>query len=218
MKTSKKTKRLLLSRKKSLSRKIRKNLKALKSEPINAYQHSDAEGSSLLSEYTLEEDFQTLQDELFGIIKEELNIRLVKLLSLNRKLHNQNNHNTSVQPSDKKQHLPVEPTIDERFLQRIHDLVIDNLFDANFGNGQLAHKMFLSQSQLYRKIKALTGKSVAIHIRSIRLQLGKKMLESSQKTVSEVAYETGFTSPFYFSSSFSKEYGIAPSLMRDNQV
>jgi len=104
---------------------------------------------------------------------------------------------------------------DKVFLQTIKQLVFTNLDNACFGNTQLAEQMYLSQSQLFRKLKVLTGQSVALHIRSIRLRVAQKLLQTTTQTVSAIAYETGFTSPCYFSNSFSKELGIAPSRARE---
>lgn len=103
------------------------------------------------------------------------------------------------------------PFKDACFLQKIKQLVLTNLDDAEFGNVRLAQKMLLSQSQLFRKLKALTGRSVAVHIRSIRLRKGRELLQNSGSTISEVAYNCGFTDPAYFSRTFSKEFGTAPS-------
>jgi AraC-like DNA-binding protein len=74
--------------------------------------------------------------------------------------------------------------------------------------------MGLSQSQLYRKIKALTLLSTAAFIRRVRLQEGKRLLETTELTVSEVAYEVGFTTPGYFSDAFLEEFGTRPHAMR----
>jgi AraC-like DNA-binding protein len=100
---------------------------------------------------------------------------------------------------------------DELFLIQIADIVESNLLDSKFGITQLARKIFLSKSQLFRKIKVLTGRSTANYIRSIRLQKGREMLENTGLRVSEIAYKTGFNSPFYFSRTFSKEFGFTPS-------
>ena len=74
--------------------------------------------------------------------------------------------------------------------------------------------MGLSQSQLYRKIKALTDLSTAGFIRNVRLTKGKHLLETTDLTVSEVAYEVGFTSPNYFSDAFLEMFGARPTDMR----
>ena len=100
------------------------------------------------------------------------------------------------------------------FLNKINELIIANLDNNAFRNADLANKMFLSQSQLFRRIKTLTKRSTAIYIRSIRLQKARELLLNTNFTVSVIAYMTGFNSPFYFSSTFSKEFGFSPSLVR----
>jgi AraC-like DNA-binding protein len=88
------------------------------------------------------------------------------------------------------------------------------LDDPEFGNPELARQMFLSESQLFRKIKALTGQSIALHIRSIRLQNARTMLQNSDSSVAEIAYLTGFNDPSYFTRVFSKEFGVVPGDLR----
>ena len=108
----------------------------------------------------------------------------------------------------------IEPTLEDLFLRKVQELVLAHLSEAVFSNLQLAKRMHLSESQLFRKIKALTGRSTAVYIRSIRLQKAKELLESSRFTVSEVAFQVGFNSPSYFSRVFSKEFGIPPKSLR----
>ena len=74
--------------------------------------------------------------------------------------------------------------------------------------------MSLSEVQLYRKIKALTDRSTAIFIRSVRLAKGRELLQTTQMNVSEIAYEVGFDDPNNFSRTFSQEFGSAPSEVR----
>ncbi|MFN0173098.1 MAG: ATP-binding protein [Saprospiraceae bacterium] len=140
-------------------------------------------------------------------LKEELLIRLEKMVELRRTLQAR----YARMAGAPMQQPPVEPTLDDTFLQKIADWVEANLSDSEFGGPSLAGKMLLSESQLSRKIKALTGQSTAIHIRSIRLRIAREMLQQTRHTVSEIAYETGFTSPFYFSRAFSQEFGFPPS-------
>ena len=86
--------------------------------------------------------------------------------------------------------------------------------DPEFGSPELARKMLLSESQLFRKIKALTGQSTAIHIRSVRLQNARAMLQNTDQTIAEIAYLTGFNDPSYFTRVFSKEFGVVPGEVR----
>ncbi|MCB0686047.1 MAG: response regulator, partial [Saprospiraceae bacterium] len=99
------------------------------------------------------------------------------------------------------------------FIRRVVGCINEHMEDADFGVSQLAQKLSLSESQLYRKIKSLSGKSTAIFIRSVRLEKAKVMLEGGDVGVSEVAYATGFNDPSWFSRAFKKEFGIVPSLV-----
>jgi AraC-like DNA-binding protein len=86
--------------------------------------------------------------------------------------------------------------------------------NSAFDGPSLAKKMNMSEVQLYRKIKALTDRSTAIFIRSVRLAKGKELLQTTHLNVSEIAYEVGFDDPNYFSRTFSQEFGVAPSDVR----
>ena len=107
---------------------------------------------------------------------------------------------------------------DSQFLQKISDLIVQNINDASFGNKQLSQKMHLSISQLFRKIKALTNQSTANYIRSIRLEIAMKMLHDTKLSISEIAFKTGFNDPSYFSRSFVKQFGITPGKARKNTL
>ena len=94
-----------------------------------------------------------------------------------------------------------------------------NLFGAPsallyFGLPDLCRKANLSRSQLFRKLKALTGKSTTNFIRTIRLAKGKELLETTNQTVSEVAYAVGFNNLSYFSTMFKEVYGFPPGEVR----
>jgi AraC-like DNA-binding protein len=83
--------------------------------------------------------------------------------------------------------------------------------NADFGSSELARKLLISDSQLYRKLKAITGKSTAVFIRSIRLNHAKELLVNTDQSVSEIAYQVGFNDPSWFSRAFKDEFGISPS-------
>ncbi|MCB9351382.1 MAG: helix-turn-helix transcriptional regulator [Lewinellaceae bacterium] len=69
----------------------------------------------------------------------------------------------------------------------------------------------MNQMQVYRKVKALTGKTPSQFIRSYRLQKGLELLQKGELNISEIAYDVGFTDPSYFSRVFQKEFGKSPS-------
>jgi len=98
-----------------------------------------------------------------------------------------------------------------KFLDKIITVIHDNIAHTDFSPVQLAKKLHLSESQLYRKLKATSGKSTAVFIRSIRLQKGKELIKTTDKAISEVAYDVGFNDPSYFSRAFKEEFGAAPS-------
>lgn len=100
------------------------------------------------------------------------------------------------------------------FLQKINNLIVEHLNSCEFNNRQLARKMEISESQLFRKIKKLTNQSITLYVRSVRLQIAKELLLNSLLNISEVAYLTGFRDPSYFSRIFLKEFGNTPSRIR----
>jgi AraC-like DNA-binding protein len=80
----------------------------------------------------------------------------------------------------------------------------------------LASKVFLSRSQLYRKIKTLTGVSVNEFIRNIRLEKAKELIVLGNDNINEISYKVGFTSPSYFTKCFKEKYGHLPTHKNDD--
>jgi DNA-binding response OmpR family regulator len=108
---------------------------------------------------------------------------------------------------------PIESKYDKEklFLNDVNVIIRNNHSNEQFGVEMLTHKLFMSRSQLYRKIKALTNKSIAAYIRTIRLQDGMLQLKTTDKSITEIAYSVGFKNLTYFSSSFSQEFGCSPN-------
>ena len=98
-----------------------------------------------------------------------------------------------------------------KFLQKAIKLIHQEMSDHSFGSRHLARKLLLSESQIYRKLKAITGKSTAIFIRSVRLQRAKELIQTTKSTISEIAYDVGFNDPSWFSRAFKEEFGFTPS-------
>ena len=93
------------------------------------------------------------------------------------------------------------------------------VFKAEMGNSDLsvdivASRMGLERSQFYRKIKALTNYAPVELMRRLRLQQGRTLLVTTDKTISEIAYETGFSTPAYFTKCYRDAYGETPSEVR----
>ncbi len=99
---------------------------------------------------------------------------------------------------------------DKQFVKQLHDIIQKNLSDSDFGVEDIGKEIGLSRVQLYRKVKAMTGSSVVDLIRKARLAKARRLLESRSMSISEVAYEVGFSAPSYFTKCFKAEYGILP--------
>lgn len=79
----------------------------------------------------------------------------------------------------------------------------------------IASRMGLERSQFYRKIKALTNYAPVELIRRLRLQRGRELLIKTEKTIGEIAYEIGFSTPAYFTKCYRDAYGETPSQVRN---
>jgi signal transduction histidine kinase/ligand-binding sensor domain-containing protein/AraC-like DNA-binding protein/ActR/RegA family two-component response regulator len=101
--------------------------------------------------------------------------------------------------------------IDQAFLQKAIDYIVNNLLDSQLSVDSIADLFNLGRMQVYRKIKALTGKSVVEFIRMIRVKQAVKLMDTHKFTLSEIAYQTGFSSSSYFTRCFKEEYGKTPS-------
>ena len=99
---------------------------------------------------------------------------------------------------------------DKQFLKQLQTIIQQNLSDSEFGVEDMGQQIGLSRVQLYRKVKAMTGSSVVDLLRKARLAKAKRLLETRSMSVSEVAYEVGFSAPSYFTKCFKDEYGMLP--------
>ncbi len=164
-----------------------------------------------------------LEDRLTGLLKgadaylekpfekRELLLRLEKLLEVRQNLQRKYSH--TLLSTQNQEDLIIQPT--DAFLLKIESIILDNLDDDEFSIDHLAKSLYLSRSQVHRKIKALTGLSTSIYVRMIRLNKAKELLSYGDKTVSEVAYITGFKSPIYFSQVFKETFKVSPTEYRN---
>ena len=104
---------------------------------------------------------------------------------------------------------------DQDFIARFRQLVEERLSDSDLNVEALGAEMGLSRVQLYRKLKALTGNSPVELLRTIRLSRAKELLADSGKSVSEVAYEVGFSSPSYFTKCYKEAFGSTPTAKKN---
>ena len=100
------------------------------------------------------------------------------------------------------------------FMQKINALIKVNLEDENFDTNTLCKAMSLSRTQLFRRVKSLIKEAPANHIKTMRLQKAKELLETTDYTVSEITFKTGFQNISHFTKIFKKQYGVVPSAYR----
>ena len=100
------------------------------------------------------------------------------------------------------------------FLKQLQHVILENISESDFSVPQIAQIMQMSQVQVYRKLKALTGKTPNKYIRSMRMKRAMELLNTTSMNVSEIAYDLGFSDPNYFSRTFQQAYGKTPSSIR----
>lgn len=101
--------------------------------------------------------------------------------------------------------------LDNEFLQQMTSLIEENLSSQKIDITYLSDKMCMSSSNLYRKMKALTGLSTNEFVRKIKLKNAERLLLEGKYSISEVAFMVGMNSVVYFRACFKEEYGLAPS-------
>ncbi|HQU40186.1 MAG TPA: ATP-binding protein [Chitinophagales bacterium] len=138
--------------------------------------------------------------------QDELRVRAGNLVAQRKKLRERFSSNHVWKPKE----LAVT-SADERFLQKVSDIIEKQMDNEFFSVEDLADAVAFSRSQLHRKLKALVDKSPSEIIRSFRLTRAKELLEKGDGNVSEVAIKVGYGSLSYFTKSFKAEFGVLPS-------
>ncbi|NER11935.1 helix-turn-helix domain-containing protein [Leptobacterium flavescens] len=126
---------------------------------------------------------------------------------LNTSVQFQNRNHINSMPLRKIKMMPIN----EKFFKKAIEVVENHMEDSRFDVEQFANEMFLSRSQLHRRIKSLTGYSTTKFIRLIRLKRAAQLLAANTGSVSEIAYKVGFDNIGYFSKCFSETFGKPPS-------
>ena len=105
-------------------------------------------------------------------------------------------------------------TQDKLFMDHLRDVVREKMANPKLKMDDLGDELGISRVQLYRKVKVLTGLSPVELLKEMRLERAKTLLNSTTKTVAEIAYEVGFTTPSYFTTCFKKQFGKLPMEFR----
>ncbi|MBO9613378.1 MAG: helix-turn-helix domain-containing protein [Dyadobacter sp.] len=140
----------------------------------------------------------------FSIQLLELNVR--NLLASRKLMQQKYSRRITLDP----QNVVIE-SLDEQFLSRIVAITEELMDNPDFGVAMLAEKIGMSQSVLYKKLKAVTDLSVHDFLKSIRLKRAAQLLQSQKMTIYEVAYAVGYDDRKYFSREFKKQFGKTPT-------
>lgn len=106
--------------------------------------------------------------------------------------------------------------LDNDFYKRFIEIFNREMSNQDLNIENIAAQMGLGHSQFYRKIKALTNYTPVELVRRLRLKHARRLLLSTDKTISEIAYEVGFSSPAYFTKCYRSAFGETPTELRDN--
>lgn len=101
--------------------------------------------------------------------------------------------------------------IEDAFMKNVREIMLANLGNENLDIQNICDQMSMSRTQLYRKFRSLTNKTVTEYLRSLRLNRAHELLTGHKHTVAEVAYKTGFRNVSHFSRVYKLEYGVNPS-------
>ena len=113
--------------------------------------------------------------------------------------------------SDMAETIPEMNPLDKRFMEKLNQLIEENMTTIDIDIAFMTDKMAMSHSSFYRKVKALTGVSANEYIRKVKLQRAMQLLKNGESNVTEVSMLTGFNNVGYFRKCFKKEFGVSPS-------
>lgn len=112
----------------------------------------------------------------------------------------------------------IDLPLNDPFLQSVVHQIYQHFADPSFGPTELCRVLNMSPSQLHRKLTAITHHTPVQLIRAVRLAHARVLLKKKDASVSEVAYDSGFKDPAYFSRIFSKTFNLSPSEFKDSSA
>ena len=152
--------------------------------------------------------------------REELFFTLSNLLEVRQKLQRKYQDATlkpaaQFSPSHPLTSLTSDP--EDAFLSKLKTAIESRLSDSALSVEDICRMVGMSHPVVHRKVTALTGRSLTLFVRSIRLAKAQELLlQQPGMSISDVAYETGFNDPKFFSRVFSEEFGMSPTVFRQN--
>jgi DNA-binding response OmpR family regulator len=154
------------------------------------------------------EGFETGADDYITkpFSSKELIVRIKNLLSQRQRLKEKFSKEIVFQPDE-----VTVNSLDKEFLEKALSTAEKNILDENFDLDVFAEKMFLSRSQLYRKMVAITGQAPGEFLRIFRLKKAAQMILEKKLSVTQIALEVGFNSPSHFTKAFEQYFNCLPS-------
>jgi signal transduction histidine kinase/ligand-binding sensor domain-containing protein/DNA-binding response OmpR family regulator len=142
---------------------------------------------------------------------EELAVRIKNLIEQRKRLREKFGKEINVKAETLSSNV-----VDKEFVQKIIDIIEKNLGNENFSSETLAEQLFVSRSQLNRKLQAVIGQGPGEFIRSYKLKRAAQMILENRLNITQIAYEVGFGSPAQFTRSFKKYFNCLPSEFINN--
>jgi signal transduction histidine kinase/ligand-binding sensor domain-containing protein/DNA-binding response OmpR family regulator len=136
----------------------------------------------------------------------ELSVRIKNLLEQRKALREKFSREIKIEPAS----IAVN-SLDNEFLKKAFDVVEQNLSNTEFNSETFAKEMFLSRSQLHRKILALTGQAPGEFVRSFRLKKAASLILEKRLSITQIAFEVGFNSPSHFTKAFRQQFNCLPT-------
>ncbi len=103
---------------------------------------------------------------------------------------------------------------DSSFIMKFHNLLIPRIYESDLDVNSICGIMKMSKTNLFRKLKSATGLSISLYIRKLKLIKGKELLKTTDLNIAEIAYQSGFNDPKYFSRAFNEVFGLSPKELR----
>jgi YesN/AraC family two-component response regulator len=135
-----------------------------------------------------------------------LEVTIEKTIETRRNLYHRFSQDIYIIPNEN-----AENELEIEFLKKVIDFIDKNASNSNITVENLASHLLMSRTNVYRKIKALTGQTATEFIRFTRLKMAVKLLEEGKCNISEIAFKVGFLSPGYFAKCFKDHYRKSPS-------
>lgn len=137
---------------------------------------------------------------------QELTLRIKQLIEVRQALQQRYQNELPTTTADTYQQ-------EDTFITELRQFILQHLDESDLNGDRIGKHFGISRVHLHRKLKALTNQPITAFVRSIRLKKAEELIQEGQLNISEVAWQTGFTSISHFSRSFKKSYGKAPSKM-----